>query len=210
MAEANKTEKATPQKRKKAREQGQVARSRELSSALAWGAAMAVIAWQTQDVPRQWRGLLQTMLDISTRESIMAGGPELFWTSVAILRWVVPVLAALWVMSLGAGVAQGGLVFAPEALAFRPEKLSPANKVKQMFSLTGLGGILKSLLPFGVIAWIGFLPSNKLAARYTGIRCWRPSLHGIPREHNVAVVLEIGLGSGLLVRRRLPVGLAKA
>ena len=155
MAEANKTEKATPQKRKKAREQGQVARSRELSSALAWGAAMAVIAWQTQDVPRQWRGLLQTMLDISTRESIMAGGPELFWTSVAILRWVVPVLAASWVMSLGAGVAQGGLVFAPEALAFKPEKLSPANKVKQMFSLTGLSGILKSLIPFGVIAWIG-------------------------------------------------------
>ena len=49
----------------------------------------------------------------------------------------------------------GGLVFAPEALAFKPEKLSPANKVKQMFSLAGLSGILKSLIPFGVIAWIG-------------------------------------------------------
>jgi flagellar biosynthetic protein FlhB len=194
MAEANKTEKATPQKRKKAREQGQVARSRELSSALAWSGAMAVIAWQTQDAPRQWRGLLQTMLDMSTRESIMAGGPELFWTSVAILRWVVPVLAASWVIALGAGVAQGGLVFAPEALAFKPEKLSPASKMKQLFSLTGLSAILKSLIPFGVIAWIGvttvqknwqgLIQASDLSVRpYTGFLastmwqlCWKAGL----------------------------------
>jgi len=155
MAEANKTEKATPQKRKKAREQGQVARSRELSGALAWSGAMAIIAWQTHDAPRQWHGLLQTMLDMSTRESLTAGGPELFWTSVAVFRWIVPVLAASWVISLSAGMAQGGLIFAPEALALKPEKLSPANKLKQLFSLSGLSNILKSLIPFGVIAWIG-------------------------------------------------------
>ena len=35
MAEANKTEKASPQRRKKAREQGQIARSRELPATLA-------------------------------------------------------------------------------------------------------------------------------------------------------------------------------
>lgn len=161
MADANKTEKATPQRRKKAREQGQVARSRELSSALAWSAAMAVIAWQVQDVPRQWRGLLQTALDTSTREQISPGGPALLWTSVAVLRWIVPVLAASWVMALSAGIAQGGLVFAPESLAFKPEKLSPANKLKQMFSLAGLSGILKSLVPFSVIAWIGISTVQK-------------------------------------------------
>ena len=46
-------------------------------------------------------------------------------------------------------------MFAPEALAFKPERMSPASKLKQMFSLTGLSGILKSLLPFAVILWIG-------------------------------------------------------
>jgi flagellar biosynthetic protein FlhB len=95
------------------------------------------------------------MLDESTSDSITAGGPVLFWSSVAVLRWIVPILAASWVIALSSGVAQGGLVFAPKALAFKPEKLSPANKLKQMFSLTGLSGILKSLVPFGVIAWIG-------------------------------------------------------
>jgi len=155
MADASKTEKPTPQKRKKAREQGQVARSRELSSALAWGGAMAVIAWQTQDIPQQWRGLLQRLLEMSLADSLTTTSPVLLWTGVAVLRWIVPVMLASWAIALSAGVAQGGLVFAPEALAFKPEKLSPANKLKQMFSLTGLSGILKSLIPFAVIAWIG-------------------------------------------------------
>lgn len=161
MADANKTEKATPQKRKKAREQGQVARSRELSSALAWSGAMAVLAWQVHDVPQQWRGLFQMSLDMSTQQSVDASGPILLWTSAAILRWVAPVLAASWVIAVSTGIAQGGLVFAPEALAFKPEKLSPASKLKQMFSLTGLSGILKSLIPFAVIVWIGISTVEK-------------------------------------------------
>jgi flagellar biosynthetic protein FlhB len=155
MADASKTEKPTPQKRKKAREQGQVARSRELSGALAWSGAIAIIAWQTHDVPQQWRGLLQRALDFPAGDSLSPNSAVLFMTGAAVLRWAIPVLLASWVIALTTGIAQGGLVFAPEALAFKPEKLSPANKLKQMFSLTGLSGILKSLIPFAAIAWIG-------------------------------------------------------
>jgi flagellar biosynthetic protein FlhB len=194
MADGNKTEKATPQRRKKAREQGQVARSRDLSSALAWSGAMAVIAWQVQDAPRQWRGLLTQALDISIREPLTAGGPALLWTTAGILRWIAPVLLASWILSLGAGLAQGGLVFAPEALQLKPEKFSPAGKLKQLFSLTSVSGILKSLIPFGVILWIGIstvqdtwqsiAQASDLAVRpYTGFLasamwklCWKSAL----------------------------------
>lgn len=194
MADINKTEKATPQKRKKAREQGQVARSRDFSSALAWSGALAIVAWQVTDVPRQWRGLLQNSLDLSTRESLTAGTPALFWMGVGVLRWAVPVMAAAWVLSLGSSVMQGGLVFAPEALSFKPEKLSPTGKLKQMLSLTALSGILKSLIPFSVIVWIGYVTleqrwhniaeSSDLTARsYTALivgimwsLCWKAGL----------------------------------
>jgi flagellar biosynthetic protein FlhB len=155
MADSSKTEKATPQKRKKAREQGQVARSRELSSALAWGGALTLVAWQVPNIARQWRGLLQNTLDLSVDQSLTPGGPLLFWVSCGVLRWIVPVVVTAWVLSVAGGLAQGGLVFAPEALHFKPERMSPAGKLKQMFSLSGLSGILKSLLPFGAIVWIG-------------------------------------------------------
>jgi len=132
-----------------------VARSREPSSALAWSGALAMIAWQVPNVPQQWRGLLRNTLELSTQEPLTAGGPVLFWTAISVLRWMVPVVTAAWALSLSAGVAQGGLVFAAEALVPKPERLSPVGKLRQMFSLTGLTGILKSILPFSFIVWIG-------------------------------------------------------
>jgi flagellar biosynthesis protein FlhB len=161
MADSSKTEKATPQKRKKAREQGQVARSRELSSALAWGGALVLVTWQIPDVARQWRGLMRASLDLSVSQSITPGGPILFWMGCSVLRWIVPVALTAWVFSLSGGLAQGGLVFAPKALELKPERMSPAGKVKQMFSLAGLSGILKSLLPFSAIVWIGISTISK-------------------------------------------------
>lgn len=155
MADANKSEKPTPQKRKKAREKGQVARTKELSNALALGGALALLAWQIPDASRQWRGLLQSSLDLSVSEPLSPGGPVLFWTAVGVLRWIVPIMATAWVFSVAGGVAQGGLVFSGEALAFKLDRLNPGSKLKQMFSLAGFSGILKSLLPFAVILWIG-------------------------------------------------------
>jgi flagellar biosynthetic protein FlhB len=166
MAESNKTEKASPQRRKKAREEGQVARTRELSSSLAWAGALAVVAFQVPDVTRQWRGLFENMLDLSVDETLTSRGPVLFWAACGVLRWIVPVAATAWLLSVSAGLAQGGLVFAPEALALKPERMSPAAKLKQMFSLAGLSGILKSLLPFGAIVWIGI---STVAKHWQGI-----------------------------------------
>jgi flagellar biosynthetic protein FlhB len=69
---------------------------------------------------------------------------------------MVPILTAALATSLMVGYAQGGFVFAPEALSIKPERFSPATKLKQMFSLTGLSTTLKSLLPFTAIGWIGY------------------------------------------------------
>ena len=46
--------------------------------------------------------------------------------------------------------------FAPEALSIKPERLSPSAKLKHLFSPTGLSTILKSLLPFAAIGWVGY------------------------------------------------------
>jgi flagellar biosynthetic protein FlhB len=196
MADSNKSEKATPQKRKKAREQGQVARSRELSNALAWGGGLALVAWQVPNIARQWRGLLQNTLDLSVDQSLTPGGPLFFWVSCAVLRWVVPVVVTAWVLSVAGGLAQGGLLFAPEALQFKPERMNPAGKLKQMVSLAGLSGILKSLLPFGAIVWIGVSTLTKhwetiVRASDLGVRTYASFL--------VSVMGELVWKSGLVL-----------
>ncbi len=211
MADSSKSEKATPQKRKKAREQGQVARTRELSNSLAWAGGLALVAWQIPNVTQQWRGLLQNSLDLSIQEPLRPGAPILFWMAAGVLRWIVPVVATAWVLSVSAGLAQGGLIFAPEALAFKPERMNPATKLKQMFSLAGLSGILKSLLPFAVIVWIGISTISKhlntvVHASDLGVRAYAGFLVGVMGELVWKSGLVLVCWSGvdyLLVRQKL-------
>jgi len=151
----NKTEKPTPRRRQKAREQGQVARSRDLSSALALSGALGLVAWQGNSGIEAWRNLLQHTFEFPNGDTLSPGTPLLIWTGWTVVRCAVPVMAAAWMLAVMASVAQGGLVFAPEALAPKIGRLSPAQKLGQIFSLTGLSGLLKSLLPFAAIAYLG-------------------------------------------------------
>jgi flagellar biosynthesis protein FlhB len=211
MADSSKSERATPQRRKKAREQGQVARTKELSNALAWGGALALVAWQVPNVPQQWRGLLQNALDLSIQEPIRPGGPVLFWMAASVLRWILPVVLTAWVLSVSAGLAQGGLVFAAEALALKPERMNPSAKLKQMFSLAGLSGILKSLVPFAIIVWIGVSTITKhldavVHASQLGVRAYAGFLASVMGELVWKSGLVLVSWSGvdyLLVRQKL-------
>lgn len=155
MADSNKTEQATPRQRIKAREKGQVTRSRELSNALSMSATAGVLFLMGREAIPHWTHYFRTMLDVSRSDTIDPGGPLLFWTCTETLRWVLPIFVTGLATSLAAGLAQGGFVFAGEALAFKFERLNPADRLKQLFSLAALSTILKSLLPFSAVAWVG-------------------------------------------------------
>ena len=155
MADANKTEQATAKRRQDARERGQVVRSRELPSLLALVGAIAALRFVAADAIPHWTMFYRSLLDMAQEEEIQRNGPVLFWSSVEVFRWIIPVLLTAMGLSVGAGLLQGGFNLAPKALAFKPERFNPASKIGQMFSPMGLSNVLKSLLPFAVIAWIG-------------------------------------------------------
>ena len=156
MPDSSKTEQATPQRRKVARAQGQIARSREFPSVLAMIGAVGALLLMAPTAVLHWTGFYRSVLDEAARGTIDANGPVLFWSAVEVFRWMTPVLCAALVLSVFAGVAQGGLNVAPEALAPKPERFNPADKLGHIFSIAGLNQLLKSLLPFGAIAWAGW------------------------------------------------------
>lgn len=156
MADANKTEQATPRQRKRARDRGQVTRSRELSGALSMTAAAGILWFLGRESMPRWSTYFRNALDSAHSDSIDAGGPLLYWTSIEAIHWIFPVVVAALAVAVLAGLAQGGFVFAPEALSFKPERLNPAEKLSQMVSLAALSTILKSLIPFSFILWIGY------------------------------------------------------
>ena len=155
MADSSKTEKATPRRRQKAREKGQVARTRELPGVLGCSAALAIFSWQASQAMQEWRGFLRSTLDVAGQTALAPQTTLFLWSGWEVLRWTAPAMLGAWVVSFTASVMQGGLVLAPEALTPKLERMSPANKLGQMFSLTGLSGLLKSLLPFGAILYLG-------------------------------------------------------
>jgi flagellar biosynthetic protein FlhB len=154
MADSNKTEKATPKRREKAREQGQVARSRELPSVLAVIGAVVALFIMSQGAVTHWTTFYRNVLNSAATGDFESNGPVFFWSSVEVFRWIVPVLLTSLVLSAAAGLAQGGLSIAPEALQLKFERFNPASKLGQIFSIAGVNNMLKSLLPFGAIAWV--------------------------------------------------------
>ena len=73
-----------------------------------------------------------------------------------VLRWIVPALLVAMFLSVSVSLAQGGFNLAPAALTPKFERLSAGNRVSQIFSFVTLGNLLKSLVPFLVIAVFGF------------------------------------------------------
>jgi flagellar biosynthetic protein FlhB len=155
MADSNKTEEATPKKREDARKKGQMARSKELPNLLATVGALGALSLMSLGAVTHWTVFYRNMLDAAATGDLESNGPILFWSTVEVLRWVVPILSAALICSVSAGLAQGGINIAPEAMALKFERFNPGSKIGQIFSITGLSNLLKSLLPFGAIAWVG-------------------------------------------------------
>ncbi len=157
MAEANKTEKPTEYRRKKAREEGQIARSREFGNVLALIGVIVVTVALSQDAAQHWTSFYIGLLVAATEGDFSSSGPILFWSALEVLRWMGPVLLLAMVLSVGASLSQGGLNFAPAALTPKPSRLSPGNRLGQIFSIATLGTLAKSLLPAFAIALFGGL-----------------------------------------------------
>lgn len=152
MADPNKTEKATPRRRQKAREQGQVARSRDLVAGVGTMTAVLLLCWQLPAFAAEWRGLLRGSLNSAVAHSdgyIPAWHPDLM-----LFRGVAIAAAVSWLAATVSGVAQGGLVFAPAALAASWNRLNPASRLEQLFSVNALSRMLKSFLPTVAIAYL--------------------------------------------------------
>jgi len=154
VADQSRTEKATPRRKLKAREHGQVARSRELPAAVALLAVAAALWWQPQSWRSEWREVFVRLLSSAARGDLAAAAPLLAWTGRLAIRWAGPVLLLAWVVAAAGSLAQGGLVFAPVALAPKADRLNPAGNLQRLFSFAGLQGLLKSLVPTAFILYL--------------------------------------------------------
>lgn len=154
MADESRTEQATPRRRQRARTEGEVPRSRELSSALALMAMVMFLWWYPHNLRDECRAMLGGGLNYVSHTDITATPFLLNWVIWKCLAWAGPAVAIAWVAALGGSLALGGVVIAPGALAPKVQRLNPANNLGKLFSLSGFQGLLKSLIPSGFVLYI--------------------------------------------------------
>ncbi len=155
------TEQPTPRRLQKAREQGQVAKSRDLSVAVIYWAVVGVLAGMVG-----WMGG-QVLLVGQTLFSRAASMPDakamLGWSATQMLLVVGPVLGAALVAALAVGAAQarGVITFAP--LKPKLEHLDPIKGLGRMFGKQALFNLLKTLLVFTLAAVLVYWVLSDLA-----------------------------------------------
>jgi flagellar biosynthetic protein FlhB len=155
MPESNQTEQATPRRRQKAREKGQVPRSRDLIGAASGMAATFVLFSMMASFPVAWRGFFRDCLDAAVSGTLRLDALSPVLTHTGLYAATAAALGLGWTVALASALAQGGLVFAPASLMPTASRISPAAKLGQIFSITALRGLIKSLLPAGAVAYLG-------------------------------------------------------
>jgi len=150
----NRTEKATPQRRQKAREKGQVLRSRDLISAVTVLSAIFVLGWNPEMWIGRWQSYFGRVMEVGALTQWTDQAAVIQWTGLAVASWVAPILAVAFFVAVATTLAQGGIVIATTAFTPDITRLNPARNVQQLFSLAGFSRILRSLLPSGVILYL--------------------------------------------------------
>jgi flagellar biosynthetic protein FlhB len=153
---SDRTQKATPRKRRKAREKGQIARSRELPFAVTFCLFFLLVSFQAPRLLAQLQEPFRYFWGNGFGEPVTATNLS---DLVMAMGWLVllpagPLLALVFVSSVGSLVAQGGFVLTGEPLKPTPNKLNPANNVKKIFSKNGLVQLAKSLSMVAIIVYL--------------------------------------------------------
>lgn len=163
------TEQATPQRKKKSREKGDIVRSRELLSAMAMLGGVLMLGATAHGFLSSWGAVYRESLH-SAAVGEIAG--ERHWSNTArqmlapALMPIALIMAASFGCALFAGVVQGGGIrIHPNAIEPKFTRLNPAANLKNLVSLRAVTRVMKSLVPAAVMVALGWAALKALMLR---------------------------------------------
>lgn len=164
MAGEDKTEKATPKKRRDQRKEGNVLQSKEIVTAASVLGIFSIVRLLAGFFIKNLMSYFARIYEQSgtyeiTADSIMKIIIDLMTVCVVV---VGPICAAAMLLGIIPTVAQTKGLFTMKALKPKFSRLNPLEGIKKLFSLQSIVGIVKGLIE--VIA-IGVLVYNEIVAR---------------------------------------------
>lgn len=176
MPRDDRTEKATPRHRKRAREKGQVARSPDLSGALVLVTGLIVVVMTAPSIAQTGAGAFREILAgiAHPGEATRAASLSSLMSSMLsiMIATVGPVAGACLVAALLSGAAQVGI--RPTAQGLKPDfrRINPVSGARNLFGANLAFETVKAVVKVGVVAAaavLALLPSLHSLAAIVGI-----------------------------------------
>ncbi len=186
-----KTEVPTEKKRRESREEGQVAFSKELSSAaLLAGIVLTLVATSPIILDAMRQLMSQIFRDLAQSEELSID--SIFTLSGEILSIILPAFApfAAVIIFVGifASVLQVGVLITFKAIAPKFNKISPLTGLKRLFSSQSLADFLKSMAKLIIVGFVGYLTYIDKITELNGLSVSTPEFILI---YNFTVVAEV-------------------
>jgi flagellar biosynthetic protein FlhB len=162
MAEeaGEKSEEPTPHRLREAREKGQIAKSKEITTALLLIFSYMVFRYSGINI---WNNLTNTAKIVFSQIpntgdfSLSFVGYVLLMALQGLTLALLPIFSVTVFVAFVAEVFQTGFLFSFDPLAPKLERLSPAEGFKRMFSLQGFVELIKSIAKILIVFWIMWL-----------------------------------------------------
>lgn len=160
MAEGgDKSEEPTPHRLREAREKGQIAKSKEITTAILLLLSYFLFRYLGDFM---WRNLVEMAQAIfqlipEAREfSLPFAGYLLLLGLRGLAFVVVPIFIVVFITAFLAEAMQTGFVFAVDPLQPKIERINPLEGLKRMFSMQGFVELIKSLLKIIIVFYIAW------------------------------------------------------
>ena len=194
---SEKTEKPTPTKLRKAREEGQVAHSKDLTQTVLTAALLGYLLMDANAIGRRLSDMLVMPASLMSMEFEAALNVLALEMGRGFVALLLPFILIVIVLGLVVEMAQTGMLFAFKALKPSGKKLNVVQNVQNMFGKKGLMEFLKSILKIAVLS----------AVIFWTLRRELPTLLTLPQGDIVGVGVALGT---LLASMFMQIGLAYA
>ncbi|WP_053957422.1 flagellar biosynthesis protein FlhB [Inediibacterium massiliense] len=155
-----KTEEATPKRKKEAREEGQILQSREINSALILLCTFFVLSLMGNFIYRNFMIFTKNIfLEMKDIEGLFNtnGIHKLFLNSALLTgKIVTPVVGTAFIMGIICSYVQVGFLFTTKPLQPKFSRINPINGMKKYFSLKPIVEFLKSMIKLCAVGYITF------------------------------------------------------
>ena len=186
-----KTEAPTEKKRRESREEGQVAFSKELSSAALLAGIVLTLVATSPFILDSFRELMTNIFrqmasaDELSVNSIYTLSGEIITT---MLPAFTPFLTVIVLVAIFAAVVQVGIKITFKAIVPKFSKLSPLTGIKRLFSSQSLADFLKSMAKLIIVGFVGYLTYMDKISELNGLSVSTPEAI---LKYNFTVVAEV-------------------